>query len=68
MQKDHMPCFNCGGSDSLSVCEHATYCFRCFLWSDLESGIKKYLYDDGTSAPYDGGNNNVYYHSIQATE
>ena len=68
MKKYHLPCPNCDGSDSLLADESITYCFRCFLWTDVVSGRKKYIYDDGKPAPYGGKANNVYYHSIQATE
>jgi hypothetical protein len=68
MKKDHLPCPNCDGSDSLSADEYVTYCFRCFLWTDVESGMKKYIDDEGKTAPYEGKINVVYYHSIQATE
>lgn len=43
---NHLPCSDCGGSDSLSKTKFLSHCFRCFLTTHLDTGRKVYHYDD----------------------
>lgn len=44
--QDHLPCPDCGGSDSLSKTDLVSHCFRCFLTTYLDTGHKVYHYFD----------------------
>jgi hypothetical protein len=43
---NHLPCPDCGGSDSLSKTEFISHCFRCYLTTYFDLGLKVYRYDN----------------------
>jgi hypothetical protein len=46
MEQRHLPCPDCGGSDSLFKNELLSYCFRCFICTDLPTGSKQHIFDN----------------------